>query len=214
MGKAASSSSAPRTRTYHSELRGQQAEQTRRSVVEAAHHLFLARGFAGTGMREVAAAAGVALETVYSHFSSKRGLLRGVMDAAVVGDDAPERLAQRAEFLAMGEGSRPQRIRSAASVLRAIHQRTAPIAKLLQDGARADDEIAEMLREARERQRLDTATAFELVIGRPPTPMERDGLWAVVSPDVYLLLVEGTGWPPEQYQQWMESTLERTLPRS
>ena len=201
-------------RTYRSELRGQQAEQTRRAVLEAAHGLFVTRGFAGTGMREVATAAGVALETVYSHFASKRGLLRGVMDAAVVGDDAPERLAQRAEFLAMGEGSRPTRIRRAAGVLRAIHERTAPIAALLQDGARADAAIAQMLREARERQRLDTATGFELVVGRPPTVVERDGLWAVVSPDVYLLLVQGSGWSPEQYQQWMEHVLERTLPRS
>lgn len=216
MSKAAAPTkpAAAAKRGYRSELRGQQAEQTRRSVVAAAHELFLAKGFAGTGMREVAAAAGVALETVYSHFSSKQGLLRGVMDAAVVGDDAPQRLAQRTEFRAMGEGPRRKRIRAAAGVARAIHHRTAPIAKLLRDGARVDDGIAEMLRETLERQRLDTATAFELVVGRPPTSMERDGVWAVVGPDVYLLLVEGSGWTAEQYEQWMEITLERLLPRS
>lgn len=214
MGKATTSTAASGRRGYRSELRGQQAEQTRRTVVEAAHQLFVTRGFAGTGMREVAAGAGVAIETVYSHFSSKRGLLRAVMDAAVVGDDAPERLAQRAEFLAMGEGSRPKRIRAAASVLTAIHRRTAPIAKLLRDGARVDDAVAEMLREARERQRLDTASALELIVGRPPTVPERDGVWAVVSPDVYLLLVDESGWTAEQYEQWIETTLERLLPRS
>jgi AcrR family transcriptional regulator len=46
-------------------------------------------------MREVAAAADVALETVYSHLSSKRGLLLAVADEAVVGDDAPVPLAAR-----------------------------------------------------------------------------------------------------------------------
>lgn len=214
MGDVATSASATGTRRYRSELRGQQADQTRRTVLTAAHELFLAQGFSGTGMREVAAAAGVALETVYSHFSSKRGLLRAVMDAAVVGDDEPERLAQRAEFRAMGEGSRAKRIRAAASILVSIHRRTAPIAKLLMDGGRVDDGIAEMLHDARERQRLDTASAFELIVGRPPSPLERDGLWAVVSPDVYLLLVDGSGWTPEQYGEWIATTIERVLPRS
>jgi hypothetical protein len=44
--------------------------------------------------------------------------------------------------------------------------------------------------------------------------MERDGLWAVASPDVYLLLVEESGWTVEQYEQWIETTLERIVPRS
>lgn len=201
-------------RAYRSKLRGQQAEATRGAIVAAARERFLALGFSGTGMREVATDAGVALETVYSHFSSKKGLLRAVMDEAVVGDDAAERLAQRAEFLAMGNGPRTKRIKTAASVLVAIHRRTAAIAKLLHDGARADEGVAEMLREARERQRLDTASAFELIVGRPPTPTERDGIWVLVSADVYLLLVEGSGWTEEQYEEWMASTLERVLPRS
>ena len=47
-------------RRYRSQMREQQAEQTKRDVVRAAHDLFVAKGWAATGMREVAAAAGVA----------------------------------------------------------------------------------------------------------------------------------------------------------
>lgn len=183
-------------------------------VVVAAHALFVANGWAATGMREVAASAGVALETVYSHFSSKRGLLRAVVDAAAAGDDAPVPLAQRHEFLAMGRGRRAARIRAAAHLATAIQLRTAPVAKVLREGAPADDEIAEMLRALRERQRQDVATALELIMGRPPTATERDGVWAVVSHEVCLLLVEESGWTPEQYEAWVESTLERVIPRS
>jgi hypothetical protein len=43
---------------------------------------------------------------------------------------------------------------------------------------------------------------------------ERDGLWALTSPEIYLLLVEESGWTPEQYQAWMAETLERIVPRS
>jgi hypothetical protein len=114
----------------------------------------------------------------------------------------------------MGEGRRPARIRAAAELLTGVQVRTAEIAKLLRQAAPADDEIAEMLRTTRERQRIDTAAAVELIVGRPPTATERDGVWALASPEVYLLLVEESGWDPDQYEAWVAATLERVLPRS
>lgn len=183
-------------------------------MVQAAQDLFVANGWAATGMRDVAATAGVAVETVYSHFSSKRGLLRAVADAAAAGDDAPVPLAQRPEFLAIGHGRRPARVRAAARLLTAVQVRTAAIAKLLRQAAPADEEIAEMLQSTRDRQRRDVATALELIVSRPPTAAERDGVWAIASPEVYLLLVEESGWAPEQYEAWAAATLERVIPRS
>ena len=183
-------------------------------MVRAARELFLADGWAGTGMRDIASAAGVALETVYSHFSSKPGLLRAVADAAVVGDDAAIALADRPEFLAIGEGPRSARIAAAATLLTAVQVRTAAIAELLRQAAPADEEIAEMLRSTRERQRRDVASALELVVGRAPTAAERDGIWAIASPEVYLLLVEGSGWAPQQYETWITATLDAVVPGS
>ena len=49
---------------------------------------------------------------------------------------------------------------------------------------------------------------------RKPTPKERDGLWAVLSPEVYLLLVDQSGWRVDEYEQWVAETLERVIPRS
>ena len=201
-------------RPYRSRLREQRTAETREAVVEAARDLFMENGWAATGMREVAAAAGVALETVYSHFSSKRGVLRAVADIAVVGDDALVALAERPEFRAIGEGRRPARIRATANLVTSVQLRTAAVAKLLRRAASDDQEIAEMLESTRERQRRDVATALELVIGRAPTPPERDGIWAILSPEVYLLLVEESRWTPEQYKAWVTETLERVIPRS
>jgi AcrR family transcriptional regulator len=214
MSTTRSRSSGANPRPYRSQLREQQTEQTKRSVVEAAHQLFVANGWAATGMREVAATAGVALETVYSHFSSKRGLLRAVVDAAAVGDDAPVPMAQRPEFLALGTGGRAARLRAAARLVTAVHQRTIPVAKMLRQAAPADDEIAEMLHSTRERQRRDVESGLELILDRPPTAEERDGMWAIVSPEVYLLLVEESGWDAEQFEEWIGATLARILPRS
>jgi hypothetical protein len=99
-------------------------------------------------------------------------------------------------------------------MLTAIQVRTTPVAKLLREAARADDEIAELLQVTRERQRHDVAAALELILGRPATTSERDGVWAIVSPEVFLLLVEESGWAPEQYEGWIEATLQRVVPRS
>ena len=55
--------------------RQQQKEQTRVLILEAARDLFEANGFAGTTMRTVAARAGVALGTIFTHFDDKGALL-------------------------------------------------------------------------------------------------------------------------------------------
>lgn len=212
--EAARTTKAPDRRPYRSELREQQAAATRRAVVDAASGLFVANGWAATGMREVAAAAGVAVETLYSHFSSKRGLLQAVLDTSVVGDDAPVALAERDDFLALGKGRRSARIRAAARGLTAIQVRTASLAVLLRQAAPADEEVAEMLRSTRERQRIDVASAFELLVGRAPSRLERDGFWAIVSPEVYLLLVEESGWSLEEYEAWIAELMERVIPRA
>jgi AcrR family transcriptional regulator len=201
-------------RRYRSPLRAQQAEQTRRAVVAAARELFLTKGWTATGMREVAARAEVALETVYSHYSSKKGLLRAVIDEAAVGDDVPVPLAERPEFLALGRRRRSARLLAAARLATTLHVRTAAIAELLREAAPTDDEIAEVLQATRERQRLDVATALELIVGRAPTADERDGVWAVISPEVWSLLVDESGWSPEQYEAWVAATLAGMVPRS
>src|SRR5262249_29417353 len=73
-------------RAYHSEARAQQAAQTRSDVLAAATRLFAETGWPGTGMRDVARAAGVSVETVYAHFRSKSELLIAVHDVTIVGD--------------------------------------------------------------------------------------------------------------------------------
>ncbi len=55
----------------------------RRAVLDAARELFLERGFAGTGMDDVATAAGVSKQTVYSHFSDKQGLFTELIESDV-----------------------------------------------------------------------------------------------------------------------------------
>jgi AcrR family transcriptional regulator len=201
-------------RRYDSPLRARRAAETKSALVLAATDLFVMNGWAATGMRDVARAAGVAVETLYSHYPSKRALLDAVIDEAAVGDDAPVALAERAEFRAMARGRRADRVAAAAAVAAAINARTAPFARLIRDAAVGDPEIADVLRATRERQRVDVAAGVGLILNRAPTDAERDGVWALVSPEVFLLLVYESGWSVEEYERWMAETLARTLPRT
>ena len=60
---------AKTSRRYESPIRAKRAQETRGALMDAASRLFTTRGWAASGMRDVAEEAGVATETVYSHFA-------------------------------------------------------------------------------------------------------------------------------------------------
>jgi len=201
----------PRRRAYRSPRRQQQAAETRAAVLAAAVQLFGERGWAATGMREVARAAGVSVETVYAGFGSKSDLLLAALDVAVVGDAAPVPLDQRPEFAALGRGTRHQRIAAAARLITGAHQRTTGLYLALREAAASDPDLARRHREGEERRRVSVEQAIFLIMGRAATRQERDGLWAVGAVEVYQLLTELSGWTPQQYQTWVAAVIDRLL---
>jgi AcrR family transcriptional regulator len=162
-------------------------------------------------MRNVAGSAGVAVETVYAIFGSKADLFLAVLDVGVVGDDLPIPLAERAEFAALGRGNRAQRARAAARLVRGINQRTYGIQKALREAAASDAELSKRLREADERRRINVEDGARLVAARPVSRTERDGLWAVLSGEVFELLTERSGWSAARYERWLADTIVRLL---
>ena len=209
----ATEQAAQARRAYRSPRREQQAAETRAMVVAAAARLFGERGWAGTGMRDVARAAGVSVETVYASFRSKADLLLAAIDVAVVGDAAPVPLHQRPEFAALGSGTRQQRARATARLVTGINQRTAGVVLALREAAASDPELAERMREREQRRRINVEQGAALVAGRAVTPEEVDGLWAVLAVEVYQLLTELRGWTPQQYENWLAGVIDRLLPR-
>jgi AcrR family transcriptional regulator len=199
-------------RRYRSPLREQRASQTTVAVIAAATRLFGEKGWAGTGMRDVAGAAGVAIETVYANFRSKSELLTACIDLAVVADDQPVPLADRPGFAALARGNRVQRARAAARLLTDIHQRTAGVILALREAAASDPELAQWRRAAEARRRDDIEQAAVLIAERPVTRQECDGLWAVMAIEVYELLTGLGGWTPQQYQRWLAGVINQFLP--
>src|SRR6185437_2594599 len=83
------------TRAYRSPLREQQAQATRRRIIDSALALFLEQGYPATTIAAVARRAKVSADTVYATFGSKIVLLREVLDTVIGGDDEQVALLDR-----------------------------------------------------------------------------------------------------------------------
>lgn len=208
--RAGGSMSAKSTRRYDSSLRRRQAEQNRTTILDAATTLFAERGWA-VAVRDIADAAGTSIETVYAHFGSKPDLLKQVLDVGVVGDDEPVALAERPEFTALSQGSAGERAGAAAALVTAIGRRTSGVQRTLREAAAVEPELAARLEQARERQRRNVRAGGAMVAGRELSDAEAEGLWAVLSQEVYELLTGSAGWSPDQYEQWVAGAIIRLL---
>jgi len=162
-------------------------------------------------MRDVAAAAGVSVETVYANFSSKAELLMAAIDVGVVGDVEPVPLAQRREFAALAAGSLADRIAAAARLITAINRRIYGLRRALGEAAGSDPALAQKVAEAEARRRINTQQGMELVTGRRIADDERDTVWAFTGVDVFHLLTDIGGWSTRRYEEWLRQTLAKLL---
>jgi AcrR family transcriptional regulator len=205
---ATTSADAPRRR-YNSSRRALQAAQTRRDVLAAATELFATLGWAGTTLAAIAARAGVAVETVYSGFGSKKALLRAAMDVAVVGDADPVPLAEREEFRRLSRGRTQERLRAGVALATEIHVRSAGVWRAIVEAAGADPEVEAWRAEFEHNRRADLQRALREILGRPVDGPMLDVLWALSGPEVYQKLVVDAGMNREAYEDCMVESITR-----
>ena len=199
-------------RRYRSPQRAQQAARTRETVLAAATDLFSARGWAGTSVRDVATAAGVSVETVYSACGSKTRCCSPPSTSRSSATPIRRSSPTRPEFAALASGrDRHERARASARLSSGINRRTAGVHRALREAATFDQVAAERLRDLEEKRRTDVAQGLALVAGRPVTDEERDSVWAVSSVEVHQLMTGVSGWPDERYEIWLADAVERAL---
>ncbi len=194
-------------RRYVSPRRQEQARQTRRAILDAAAKLFVDPGYAATPLTTVAAEAGVAVQTVYAVFGSKRQLLSELVDVTLVGDDERLAMAERsfvADIRALN-GLRPKLARYARH-LAETHARQVHMILALASAATADADAAAIWRKNIEDRRRGMAmfAADLAATGEVRVSLERaaDVLWLAQDIRNYDWLVRERGWPVERFERW------------
>lgn len=192
----------------------------RAAVVEAARSLFLERGYGATTIEAISELADVPPATVYRLFSSKHGILKGVLDVSIVGDDEAVPMADRPQVRALlAEPDPRSQLAGFVKVMAQVNARVAPLYRILVSAAGSDPDAAALLDElTRQRQAGQRLIARSLARAGALRPelRERDAadlIHALMSPELYRLLVLDRHWKSERYERWLATILvDQLLP--
>jgi AcrR family transcriptional regulator len=206
-----------KTRTYRSQKRREAAEATRRAVLRAAHELFTRHGYLDTAVADIAARAGVSIDTVYASVGRKPRLLLAVHDMELGSSDLPIPAEQRDYVRAMRDavGARAK-IAVYAEAMGRLLPRTVPLSDALRVAGATDPDCRKVWEELDERRSRNMRL---LAADLRSTGEVRDDLtddevadlvWSMNSAQYYLL-VTGHGRSPEEYAALLADVWTRTL---
>jgi AcrR family transcriptional regulator len=203
-------------RSYDSSRRKEQARQTRRAVLKAAHDLFVEKGYGQTTIADIARAAGVSQETIYATFKNKATLLHQVWDVTIGGDDDEVVFHERPEVKAIrSEPDLAKRFLLHAAFSTATARRMTPFVRAVRAAAGTEPAAAEMVAEM-DRQRYEgmgvmageSAKTGQLKVSEQEC---RDVVWAMTDGNLWHELVVVRGWTDEQYANWVGAIWVATL---
>lgn len=182
-------------------------------MIEAATRLFLAHGYVATTVESVAVEAGVAVQTLYNVFGSKRDVLEAVVEATIAegepGRPPRESVRERAATAASGR----ELVRHAVEFWVAVRPRSEPIFEVVRQAAAVDPEIGALQRvQDLEKLRSMTMAAGDLARRgwlRSDLGVDEAAaiLWTLSHPQSYRLLVDEGGWEVSRYADWLEDAL-------
>lgn len=203
-----------KSRSYHSDHRRSQAEETRRQILDAALKLFESKGIQKVTIPEIARQAGVSPSSIYAIFKSKMGLLRELLDQAF-----PQETFKELVALSQQSSCPTQRLGISAKIARQMYDSEKNLLRLFSAATALDKDLLEVekLREERryQRQKETVVRLAEEHSLRPELAVEqaRDILWLYTGRDLYRLLVLERGWSADQYELWVTQQLCAALLR-
>jgi AcrR family transcriptional regulator len=186
----------------------------RAAVIEAARALFLERGYAATTVQDISDRSNVPPATVYRLFETKLGILKALLDVLIAGDDEAVPLPDRPHVRAVVADPDPRKQLAAfAGITCGIMARTEPVYRILVSAAGSDPEAAALLAEQTRHRQAGQGQIARLLAREGalrPKLREREAadiIHALMSPEVYRLLVGDGGWSPGRYERWLGGVL-------
>lgn len=203
-------------RSYTSPLRSAQAAETRRRILAAAAELFAVRGYAGTSMAQIAAAAGASVETVKAN-GPKSALLLGAFDQAFSGAEEGVPVHERELGARLSAAPADRLLAGYVEFVAGANARIGRLWAAFQGAAASDAGVAEELEALQERRRSDFDASIAVFRDRGllTTPADDAALAAalsfLVSPEGYVQLVAESGWTDTAYRTWLAETITRMI---
>jgi AcrR family transcriptional regulator len=190
----------------------------RRAVIAAAQSLFSGRGYAATTIDSISEAADVPAATVYRLFGSKLGILKAMLDLSIAGDEQPVAVQERPAVLELLADPDPAKLLAGfAAITAAINRRSNEVYRVLESAAGSDAAAAELLADIQQQRdhgqgQLARALARKHLLRKGIREGDAaDVIHALMSPEVFRLLVIDRGWAPQRYEEWLAATLAAQL---
>lgn len=205
-------------RSYATAGRKAKSVETRQRVVDAARTLILTRGYRATTVAAIAADADVSIDTVYELVGRKPVLLKELIEQAISGTDRAVTAVERDYVKAMrAEPDSATMLKIYARAMREIQPRLAPLFLAARDASSTDSEALDVWKQINERRaqnmrRLagDLRTRGGLRAGLSTNDVA-DVIWAMNSPELYVMLTGVRGWSARRFERWLADSLCRLL---
>ena len=193
--------------------RPERAKATRARILKSAYDQFCEHGFLPTTMESIAAAAGVATQTVYYVFRTKAKLLQEVTEFSAAGLPDPAPVMERAWMKEALDNSDPRR--SVALIVENgvdIYARVAPLLPALHTAASVDDAIHSYWQSVTKGRR---AGMERFVATLDAKGFLRTGLDPRRAADIFFVLdshetflgLTTSGWSLEEFKAWLYRTV-------
>jgi AcrR family transcriptional regulator len=203
-----------KTRSYNSPTRRMQLTATKAAVLAAARDLIVRQGYPATTMEQIAAEAGVAVQTVYKHFGSKPAIVAAMVEQA---RQDPRLIEQRRRLLEERDPREQVKLiaeRARLHLETGIHLGWWPLAIPVRHH---DPEMARGLRhlaaEVR-RSQMEYALSLKRNGGlRAGLSVEQaaDYIGVLTAPEMLVTMPRDRGWSPGRMEQFLVEALSRLL---
>ncbi|WP_218720084.1 TetR/AcrR family transcriptional regulator [Nocardia sp. MH4] len=198
-------------------VRAARTTANREKMLAAARELFTTRGYTPTTMKAIADQAGMAVQTLYFTFATKRAILSELLDVEIAGDTEPVATMDRPWFTEALAAAPAEQIRLQVAAAATIFARVSPLLEVIRSAAATDPELAEIWETNVAQRHLVQLRLAEALAGKTTlrggitAARAADIALATLAPETYRLLVHQRGWTDAEWASWATDALTRQL---